>query len=187
VSRATIRGLRLTGTPTNKAQFFGLTLTGKRVYKARFNGLSLVSSGTGKYKAKFYGLTLTRFLGPMRAEFYGLTLLREAPLVVDAGPDQVVEPGVLVILYGGNSTGGGTFSWAQVPNGAPTVTFDTTTGPVVKFLSPFAPAGCNVQVRLTIVAGSATLTDDVIVSVRPQLSWTLRSGVWVPVIRRLLP
>lgn len=183
-NRAVIRGLAITGSSTTHAKIYGLRLTASSTKKAKIYGLKITGGGATK-KAKVYGLRLNNGFtaggNPLRAKVYGLGLLAGTP-VANAGGGRIVEPLTLVTVDALGATGIGTYSWAQVSNGAPTVTL-IPSGPSVQFMAPARAAGCDVIIRLTVTAGASTLTDDATITVRPQLTWAAVGGVWVPVIK----
>lgn len=103
-------------------------------------------------------------------------------LSANAGGGRHADPLTLVTLDGTASTGNPTgYSWAQVSNGAPTVTI-IGSGAVVAFVAPAVAIGCDVVVELTVTLGPSTATDQATISVYPQLFWRRdeAGSSWLP-------
>lgn len=183
--RAGIRRPALSGSPQIHAAVRKPQLTGTTTVYAGVRKPKLVGSpGTlyaGVRKPRLVGSSLSA-----RAAVRKPRIGYPAVLVADAGPGQLVNPGVTVIVDGSASTGGGAPTWTQVSNGAPAVTI-VGSGFIVGFVSPFAPAGFDVILQLSITDGTTTATDTATVSVRPQLVWVARGGAWVPHLQHHLP
>jgi hypothetical protein len=86
--------------------------------------------------------------------------------VADAGPDQTVEGGTVVILDGTGSSDEGQFTYRWTQTGGPTVTLDNANLARPRFTAPAGQANATpITFELTIDDGVATATDTVVVTV----------------------
>lgn len=98
-----------------------------------------------------------------------ITVAGNQPPIVNAGPDQTVDPLVTVTLNGSGSRDPEgqplTFSWRQV-SGAPAVTLSATTSASITFIAPEIAGGVTLTFELTISDGLTSATDQIVITVR---------------------
>lgn len=88
--------------------------------------------------------------------------------VANAGPDQTVTSGFLVVTLDGSASEGdiGSFSWAQT--GGPTVSLNGANSAVATFMAPFVASAVTLSFQLTVVSGGNQAdTDSTSVVVQP--------------------
>ena len=86
--------------------------------------------------------------------------------LADAGPDQTVQGGAVVVLDGTGSSDEGQFSYTWVQTGGPSVTLDNANLARPRFTAPAGQASATpITFELTIDDGIATATDSVVVTV----------------------
>jgi len=72
------------------------------------------------------------------------------PPVANAGPDQTVTSGSLVVLDGSDSEGSvDSYSWAQT--GGPAVALSNANSAAARFIAPFVTSAVTLSFRLTVV------------------------------------
>lgn len=90
------------------------------------------------------------------------------PVAANAGNNQVVDVGDVVILDGSGSTSSGaplTFTWTQ--SGGPDVSIENATGAVARITAIASTAGMTLELTLTVSDGVRSDTDTVTVMVNP--------------------
>jgi hypothetical protein len=81
--------------------------------------------------------------------------------VVSAGPDQWVEAGSSVTLYGSGPEDATSFTWEQIIVGdEPTITIDDPHSSTITFLTPVRDIGYILTLRLTVVSPSEGTNSD---------------------------
>jgi hypothetical protein len=112
---------------------------------------------------------LTVYLGSISAQDeVQVTVLSEAPTVgADAGPNQNVEAGELVVLDGRGSSGQGDlplhYEWVQVSG--PTVELLNAEASLTGFAAPSLESGATIVFELTVTQGPSADTDEVTIVV----------------------
>jgi hypothetical protein len=95
----------------------------------------------------------------------------DATIVADAGEDQTVAPGTVVLLDGSDSTYAGdssvTFSWTQVAG--PSVVLDNADQAQARCTAPDADHVLSLRFRLSLQAAEGTDTDETTIIVSPGL------------------
>lgn len=91
-----------------------------------------------------------------------------APVEVDAGEDQAVDPGVEVVLDGSASLApvDATFAWTQTEG--PEVALEGGAGRVARFVAPASDAEATLTFELAVEFMGWRATDEVTVTVRPR-------------------
>lgn len=101
-------------------------------------------------------------------------------LTAVSGPDLAVEGGQVVALDGSGSGGPVAFSWSQISG--PTVVLSGASSERVSFVAPATESGAVVRLRLMVTGvGGSRASDDVVVTVQPQMVWRAVGGQWVGV------
>jgi hypothetical protein len=158
----------------SRARLSRLTLTGGAgPVRARLSRLKLTGS-TSTARARLSRLKLTGVQEQRRARLSRLSMFGGAlgALLASAGGGQTVEPLTTVVLDGSGTTGNPTtILWAQVSNGAPTITIANPAALVTSFEAPATMNGTDVVVELTVTLGATSDTDQASITVYPQLIW----------------
>lgn len=178
MSRAAVRGVRLTGFTPARAAVRGVQLIGSLTGRAAVRGVQLIGSPT-RPRAAVRGVRLVGATGPARAAVRGVMLIGGGPLTANAGGGQAVEPFTVVTLDGRASVGATSWTWTQVSGPAVTI---VGSGAVVGFEAPATEHGADIVIRLTASDGTTTATDDASISVYPCLFWrrNAANNAWVP-------
>lgn len=133
-------------------------------------GRLVISGERDEYRPRLSDLTITG------------TVLTQ--LIAAAGPNQTVEPGVLVTVdaeAAGSSGDNRTYQWEIIDGGAG-LTLSSTTGARTNLVTPYDPAGREIVLQLTVTTVDGSAQDTVTITVRPHQLWFLTgTGVFVPV------
>ena len=120
-----------------------------------------------------FRLTVTDDDGATASDAVSVTVQPRAPANqpprVDAGPDQTVDAGSVVMLIGSGSDADGEiagYQWTQT--GGPTVSLSVADQALASFVAPQADAPVTLTFRLTVTDNDgATASEDVSITIQP--------------------